>query len=146
MPTPLATAGWRVTNLRAGVAAWIAGATTAPEFVLVDIGANDWNAPATSQATYEADLAFVLDAIHAAWAAVPIRVSIPWKLNFDAQADATAGWITTVLSTRGPWAAQADDERVWFKPNVATYSDDGVHFNGAGSAAKAAQALVVMGH
>lgn len=146
-PPVLAMNGWKVANLAAGVDAWITTATAPVRWALVNIGAVDL-ADGTAQAAYEADLAYVLDAIHAAWPACRVRVSKAWRRGYDAQADAMAGWIDNVLATRGAFAAVGDDERVWLKgaDDGATMTYDGVHYSPAGQAEKVSRTLTAMGY
>jgi len=147
-PAALAVVGGRAVTLSTGVDAWIAAADRAPEWALVDIGINDLSAPATSEADYKTQLAYTLDAIHAAWPSCKALVSKIWGRGFDAQADTMAGWIDSVLATRSPWAAVGDDERVWMKgsDNGATMSSDGIHYSSAGNTEKAIRVRVAMGY
>lgn len=148
-PAPLALGGWEVADLRAGVDAWIAASTVAPEWALVNIGVNDMSAPATAQAAYEADLAYVLDAVNAAWPSCRVRLSYVWKRGSDADANTMAGWIDNVLASRSAWAEVGDDERVWLKgsDDGATMTSDGVHYSvPTGQNEKAARMLTAMGY
>lgn len=138
----------RVSWLAANVDAWIAAAARAPEWALVNIGINDMGAPATSQASYEADLAYVLDAMHTAWPACAVLVSKVWGRGYDAAAVTMGGWIGNVVTPRAAWVAISDDEGVWAKAtdNGATMTTDGVHYSAAGNIEKAAQMLTAMGY
>lgn len=147
MPPVLAQSGQMASWLASNVDAWIAGSTAAPEWALIDIGVNDIVAGVT-QATYETSLAYVLDAIHAAWPSCKPRVAYVWMRNYDAQCDTLNGWIDNVLSSRAAWAAVGHDERVWMKgaDDGATMTRDGVHPSAAGQTEEAAQWLAVMGY
>lgn len=147
VPPVLQQSGQTVSWLRANVDTWISAATDAPEWALVNIGVNDIVA-GLSQATYEADLAYVLDAINAAWPSCKPRVAYPWMVGYDAQCNSMAGWIDNVLTPRAAWAGAGHDERVWAKgaDNGATMLRDGVHYSDAGQTECAAQWQTVMGY
>lgn len=146
-PAMLALGGQKMAYLAANVDSWLAGATRPGEWALIDMGVNDMALPATSQASYEADLAYVLDKIHAAWPLTKILVAKPWQRGYDTAANSMAGWIDNVLATRGPWAAVGHDERVWLKgaDNGATMTYDGVHYSAAGNTEVVAQWQALMG-
>ncbi len=140
----LAVTGWTVANQAACIARDLSVATYVPEFVLQNIGANDLTAMPEA-AVWQANLGTVLDAMHAQWPSAKVYVAKPWRSGRDNEADTMAGWIDTVLSTRSAWARVGHDERVWFKPDVASLSADGVHYNAAGNTAAAAQWVTVLG-
>jgi len=116
-------------------------------YALITIGANNFGGALPPQATFEADLAYTLDAIHTAWPATRLGVALPWSRTYDAQADTLATWIANVLSTRS-WAFAGPDERVYLKgaDDGATYTVDGVHPNAAGYALAAARWQTSMGY
>lgn len=147
LPYPLATNGWHAYHLADNVNAWIAGTPFEPEFVLINIGVNDM-ASSTPQAEWEADLAFTLDRIHAAWPDCQILVAYPWTRLYAGKPDIWAGYIDNVLATRGPWAAIGIDERVVLKggDNGYTNTTDGTHYSAAGQTAIAAAWLAAMGY
>ena len=91
----LATGGWKVADLDSAATAWLASATNTPDWVLINIGVNDLTG-ATSQASFEASLASVLDKVHAKWASAKVRVALIWKRNGDAASDLIDTWITNV--------------------------------------------------
>lgn len=137
-------------SLSASLDAWLAGIPPQeqyPDFMLVNIGANDLT-NGTSQANYEASMGSILDRLHTAWPTTQILVMRPWRRSFNTQADNMAGWIATVLSTRGPWAAAGPDERIFLKAgdDGVTYTDDGIHPNSAGYTLTAAEWQAVMGY
>lgn len=133
---------WRV-NLDAHVAA----ANITPVHVLINLGVNDFNAGLPNQTAWTNNYITVLDRIHYYWPNALIHITTPWKQGFDASADTLAGWIANVIAARSTFAVPLDDERVWFRPNVATYSADGVHyFTAAGQAAGAAAKKTALGY
>lgn len=116
-----------------------------PAFVFVNIGTNE--VPSLPvEATWKADFAYSLDAIHTKWPNARVMVELVWRETYDTQCDTLATWTQDVLSTRS-WATAPIDERVYFAPNEATYSSDGAHLDLApGIAARAAQLQAAMGY
>lgn len=145
-PVKLATGGWTVSQLDSATDAWIAGASDTPTHVLINIGVND--VPGTSQASFKASLASVLDKVHAAWPSAQILVMRVWKQGFDSGCDNLATWISDVLATRGPWAAVGPDERVFLKlsDNGVSLTSDGVHPNNSGYVYTAREWQIAMGY
>lgn len=122
-----------------------------PTYVLIDIGVNDvgfvppWSLP--NQTTWQNNYLSAIDQIHTQWPDAQIYLTKPWKQQSggdDTVFDTMAGWIDNVIAARAAFVHEGDDERVWFEPNVATYSDDGIHYNAAGQAAAAAARLAVL--
>ena len=115
--------------------------------VLITVGANDV-AALPAQATWEADMATLLDAINAKWPTARVFVANAWRRNYGAQCDTIAGWLNNVLATRGAWAFVGPDERVYLEngDDGATYTTDGVHPNTAGYILAAAQWQTVLGY
>lgn len=147
-PPIYAVGGIRVAQLRAAVDGWIAtNIATPPEWAFVNIGVNDMGG-STSQASYEADLAYVLDALHTAWPSCKVGVSYLWVRGQPIWVTAFATWIDNVLATRAAWASISDDERVWMEggDDGATMTTDGVHYSAAGNTEKVAQLRTAMGY
>jgi lysophospholipase L1-like esterase len=144
-----AFAGYHVANLNGTLAAYLAGiSSTTPLFWLVNAGVNDLT-DGTSQASFEADFAGILDKLHSKHASAVVLVAIPWRRGYNSQADTTAGWISNVLSTRSAWASVGLDERVTLKAgdDGATYTaSDGIHPNAAGYIATAQAWAAAMGY
>jgi len=115
--------------------------------VLCDWGVNDITSGGglPDSTAWKTAYLTTLDAIHAKWGSALVYLSKPWKTGVDAASDTMAGWIDDVVASRA-FARAGDDERVWFKPNVATYSPDGTHYNAAGKAAKAQAIKAAMGY
>lgn len=115
-----------------------------PPYVFINLGANDvgfvapWVLP--NQTTWQNNYLSIIDAIHTQWPSALVYVTKPWKTQSggdDTMWDTIAGWVDNVVAAR-TFTRAGDDERAWFKPNAATYSDDGIHFNAAGQVAAAA--------
>lgn len=139
--------GATVANWRTVIDAHIASANITPAHVLINLGVNDFNAGLPNQTTWQNDYIWLIDRMHYYWPHALIHITTPWKLNFDASSDTLAGWIQNVITARSTFTVPLDDERVWFKPNHATYSSDGVHyFLPAGQTAGAAAKQSAMGY
>ena len=119
-----------------------------PSWVLCNYGINDSDWPGLTQAGFEAAYAYIVDAIHARWPYATVYLTIPWGNGSDVWSDTVAVWIGNVIAARSTFCAAGSDERAWFKPNVAAYSTDGLHWNAttAGNAAGAAANLTSMGY
>lgn len=118
--------------------------------ILVNIGTHDILSGSTpDQATWIANYRTVLAALHSGRAATPIYLMRDWVNTFDTKSDLIDGWIDTVIANEqadGLQTFAGPDERTWFKPNVGTYSSDGVHYYLApGQAACVAQWKAILG-
>ena len=104
-----------------------------PDFVLLNIGANDV-AAIPAQSTWEANLATCLDAWHTRYPKAHIYITRPWRQTYDAQCNLLAGYIDNVIATRSEFAHLGVDERIFLKgsDNGATYTSDGIHPNHLG--------------
>lgn len=132
-------AGWITTDL--------ANSTGTPTAILVNIGSNDATA-LPAEATWKANLATVLDAMHAKWSGATVYVMRPWRRGYGSECNSMATWIADVLSGRSAWAFAGPDERVFLEngDNGATYTSDGIHPNVAGYALTATQWQTAMGY
>lgn len=130
----------------AGIGAFLAGQTVTADYALVNLGSNDL-AGLPAEATWKADYATVLDALHTKWPAAQVLVMRPWRRGSDTNADTLAVWIADVISTRG-WAALGPDERGYLKAgdDGVTNTSDGLHPNAAGYALTATEWQTAMGH
>jgi lysophospholipase L1-like esterase len=130
----------------ASIAAYAAALLPPPQYVLLNLGINDVAGGLPAEATWNANLAYILDAYHAAWPLASVYVAKPWGRTWDTGCDTVATRIDTVLSTRGTWAYVGDDERAWLKAadNGATMTSDGIHYSAAGVAAKVAAVMAVL--
>lgn len=143
-----ATNGITVAGTRAGIDANLAAYPGMPlDFVLVNLGANDAQTMPT-QAAFEADLGYILDAVHVKWPAARVLVMRVWRRNQVANSNTIAGWIANALSGRSAWASAGPDERVFLEggDNGATNMSDDAHPNASGYALTAAQWYAVMGY
>jgi lysophospholipase L1-like esterase len=123
--------GLTVATLRAQIDADLASASRRPgstySYALITIGANDV-AALPAEAAWNANLAYVLDAIHAWAPQARVGVALPGRQGFDAECATLAARIRTVLATRS-WAFEGPDEQVYLKgaDNYVTNTTDGVH-------------------
>ena len=112
-----------------------------PFVVITCIGKNDM-AAMPSQATFEANVAYVWDAFHVKWPSMKIIYESPWRSGQDANSNLIKGYLANVAATRS-WVSLGTDETDYFRTaELATpgsYSSDGIHINtAAGTTARAA--------
>lgn len=121
----IATAGWTVDNLRTGVLANIASVTPAPNYVLINIGANDMG---TAEVDWKADMQAILDAIHNQFPSAQVYIMRFWQRDVTRYFDSVAQWIADLV-TLNSFAHLGPDERVFLEngDDGATYTTDGVH-------------------
>ena len=128
----------------------LAAATRDPNtaYALVNLGANDVIA-LPSQAQWESDLGYILDAFRTKWPSIQVYVMRPWRRGFAAQCDTLAGWIANVVGGgRAAWAHVGPDERVFLEngDDGVTYTTDGTHPNEAGYYLTAVQWKTALGY
>lgn len=142
-------AGQTSVTVAASINATLAGMTGTqdPEWLLLNLGANDLSG-GTTQAAYETAMGEILDAAKAKWPSLKSKVMRPWRRGYDAQSATMATWVANVVSTRSAWASTGPDEAVFLKSSDdgATYTDDGLHPNLAGYTLTAAQWQAAMGY
>jgi lysophospholipase L1-like esterase len=148
-PAVLALSGLTISGLQSVIDSWLAGFTPQydPPFVLFNMGANDvvgtW-----PEATWKANLAYILDAIHTKFPRAVIYQMRSWRRGYATESDTIATWAADVRATRAPWAVTGPDERVFLEggDDGATYTVDGVHPNAAGYALTADQWIAALGY
>lgn len=118
--------------------------------LLFNLGVNDVSLGLPSQAQWESDLAYILDAFHTRWPAIKVYVMRPWLQGAPWQAgcNTVAGWIANVVAARSSWASVGPDERVWLEggDDGASMTEDGIHYSTAGNAECAAQWKTTLGY
>ena len=118
--------------------------------VLINLGINDVQAGSLNQANFETAYLYILDTIHARWPDAQVWLtSGVWSRGVSTVGqDLVAGWIANVIAARPTFAHAGPDERVWFAPNVDTYSVDGIHWDttDAGNAAAVSEWLAALGY
>jgi lysophospholipase L1-like esterase len=145
----LARNGTTVALMKALVDADLAAMTgVAPARILVNLGANDVDGGGLpAETTWNANLAYILDAFRAKWPSVTVYIAYPWRRGYDADCDTVALRIDAVRSTRA-WAPAGPDERVTIKgaDDGATNTNDGVHYSYAGAKAWAMAWVALLGY
>lgn len=133
-PGRLAVAGYRAADLNAWLAANLPSKSGNPEHVLLNVGANDQSG-GTSEAVYKAQLTAIIDQLLAKFTSANIYVAHSFR-NDVATPTSPADmkiWTNAVIATYASRVYVGHDETVWFAGNIATYSDDGAHYNAAGA-------------
>lgn len=144
-PARFAVGGQTVAGCAAAIDATLAAAVGIPDIVLFNLGANDAGGLPV-QATYQANLAYIFDAIHAQYSAA-IYVMKAGRQGYDANCDTLVSWNTPVIAARSSWVFFGPDERVFLKgsDDYASNTKDGTHPNDAGARLTAAQWLTIVG-
>jgi lysophospholipase L1-like esterase len=159
----IAQVGTSVAVRKAAIDADLAtrAATPAPEYICINLGTNDVNGDGSdvlsdgTGATWQSNLAYILDALHAKWASAEIYVMRPWKPDYDggvyqAKLDLIGDTLIPAAITGRAWAHLGPDERVFLEngDDGATYiqpEPDRIHPNTAGYALTAAQWRTTLG-
>jgi hypothetical protein len=96
-------------------------------YALITIGANDVSA-LPSEAGWNSNLAYVLDAIHTWAPQARVGVALPWRRSYLAECNTLAGRIASVIGTRS-WAFIGPDERIYLEggDDGAAETADGIH-------------------
>lgn len=144
----LSVGGATVATMAGRIVADLAAADpAAPDYILLNLGANDVSA-LPAEATWKADLATVIDGMNAKWPATKVYLMRPWRRGEATDCDTLAGWIADVVAARSAWAFMGPDERVFLEngDDGVTYTSDGIHPNAAGYALTAAQWKATLGY
>lgn len=125
-----------ITSILAGSVANTAGDV---QFVLCNLGVNDAiTSPEdpTQKAAWISNYKTIRNAAHSKFPGASIRYMYPWRSAWThGEADIMHSWIDELIADAPTYTASGPDEQIWFKPNVATYSVDGLHyFTAAGQA------------
>ena len=138
--TGFAADGATIATIAAIVDAQLADASGSANIALINLGANDVvSLPA--EATWKANLTYVIDALLVKWPNVSVYVARPWRRNYATECDTLASWIAAVVGTYPSGVAVGMDERVWLEggDDGATMTADGIHYGTAGQTAAAVQ-------
>ena len=148
-PTRIASGGITVALMQDEIDVDLAAATGTPEFVLINLGTNDAGS-LPIEATWKADYAYILDAIHTKWATAKVYCMRVWNKNHEADCDTMATWLAAIIAPRSAWCYVGPDERVFLKGSdngvSLTIPADGVHPNPAGYQVTADQWRLSMGY
>lgn len=142
-----AVAGYTAAQLRTLLEANLPSAVGEPEYILMNVGANDESA-GTIEATFKTALTGCIDAYRTQFPNTPIYVAFPWRNDVATPTSPATlkTWIQAVIATYPSGVFAGHDETVWFANNIATYSDDGAHYNAAGSVEVVNQWMTVLGY
>lgn len=143
-PKRLAVGGRTTATAKAAVDAELAAAVGTPDFILYNLGVND----ATFDATWQTNTAYILDAMHVKWPNAVILCMRAWlRTGGFTHSNNLLAALTTVLSTRMPWARLGPNEAVFLEngDNGVAYTSDGTHPNAAGHQLTAAQWKAAIG-
>lgn len=144
-PSRLAVAGYKASDLNAWLATNLPNKSGNPEHVLLNVGANDQSA-GTSEAVYKAQLTAIIDQLLAKFTSANIYVAHSYREDVatpTSPADMKT-WTNSVISTYSSRVYVGHDETVWFAGDIATYSDDGAHYNAAGAAELVNQWMAIL--
>lgn len=97
---------------------------------------------------WQTDLAYIVDALHTKYPNATVYIDKPCQRGVGGDCNTLAGYIDTIIAARSPWALAGLDERTWLEngDDYATYTADGVHYNAAGHARKAALLKALIGY
>lgn len=147
-PEMLRTGGTHVAYWAANIDAALAGRTEQPEFIFITLGVNDSPSNVDTegeQTTWLTNAAYILDALHTAYPAAHIIWTLPGKRGAEYQAtlDIICDTLIPAAISGRDYAHLGPDDRDWCEngDDYATYTYDGLHYNAAGEAAKAALCL-----
>jgi lysophospholipase L1-like esterase len=119
-----------------------------PEFILINLGVNDWYGGMPDKTTWENNYQYIINALHTKWQSIKIYITKPWNRNNDTNATTVAGWIDELIAANSGVLYEADNESVWLKgsDNGATMTTDGTHYSTAGNTEKKNQMMTVLGY
>lgn len=167
----IATAGWSVYVVKQAIDAALAAlpASPAPEFLCLNLGANDVNGDSPNDVFYldanqdgaewTANLAYILDAVRTKWASCQCYVMRPWKpdsppeapVDFQTKLSLIDDTLIQAAISGRAWAHLGADESVFLEngDGGSTYINmapgDYIHPNAAGYALTAAQWKTTLG-
>lgn len=98
-PAAIIGSSWTMADAAAGIDAALAAVTGYVDYVLINLGGYDL-ASLPDEASYEASLTYVLEAVHAKWGVAKIYIAYPWQPSYDANAVTVSGWHDTVIDYR----------------------------------------------
>lgn len=144
-----ATGGQTTASARTGIDAYLAtfsDPAIKPDWVLVNLGSNDFPAMlagSLNQAGWEADMGYIIDALHTKWPAAQIGLARPIYLGYETQFDLYADtWIPGALASRSGFTFLGPDERSYLPGHM----DDDTHPDESGYVLTAAAWQTAMGY
>lgn len=127
----------------------LAQIASTPEYMLINIGANDVTAlPTATQ--WKSYMREIYRTVHTKWPLCPIFDADTWRKNYDTESDTLATRRAELRAEPefAPYVFRGVDERVFLKgsDDGATYTSDGLHPNGAGYLLTAQQWATALGY
>lgn len=115
--------------------------------IIINLGANDAGGVLV-QSTWQANLSYILDALHAKWPDARVYVVGAWRRGFDVNCATLKIWTANVLAARSSWAYAGPDESVFIKAadDGAACTSDGIHWLGPCYQAEALTLAQAMGY
>lgn len=136
--------GASTSAIKAGTDAFLATISGTPAWVIVDAGTNDLISP-PSEASFESDYAYILDAVHTKWPSAQVLCVKAWwngGATVDANAITMAGWVDNVMATRAWTVAIFEKDFL----NASLLESNGIHPNSAGYNVIGRQAATAIGY
>ena len=142
----VAAGGLAADTLRQRVQARIPTVIGDPEYVLINVGANDVIG-AVVEADWKADLVDIIDQ-YIAHTAAEIYIAYPWRRTYGAECAAMKTWIDAVIALYGSRVNAGHDENVWMEggDDGVTMTADGVHYSVVGQTEMVSQWLTILGY
>lgn len=137
--------GYTVATYKDIIDARLAASDIEQDYVLINLGTNDVQAMPT-EATWKSNYQYIVDAMHTKWPSALIYITKPWRSGYITEPVTMAGWIDDLIAANTGLCFEGINENVWFQNGVATYSDDGIHYNTAGSTEAINQWVTVFGY
>lgn len=138
-----ATFGWTTNNVYTTIDARLAIAVGTPDYVFYNVGVNDTNGGDginPTQADWQTQTGYILDAIHTKWPNAQIILNNQWCRLSPNACNTIATWRATVVTARSSFCRIGWSEWILENgDNGVTYTADGIHPNYAGYAIVAQQ-------
>jgi lysophospholipase L1-like esterase len=137
LPIPDALGGWTTAIVQAGIDAYLASVSEVPNYVIVNLGANDVSG-GDPGATWETNTKYICSAVHTKYPGAIIYLTKIFRHNTGQQAAGIAamnGYIDDIVAT-APYSGYVrvgvNEANLFNEGNYTTYSADGIHWNVAG--------------
>lgn len=138
--------GQTASQMAVRIAADLAAVTGTPDYILLNLGANDVVA-LPAQAIWKADMETIISACLAKWPNTQIYIMRPWRRSYATECNSLATWIGEIVAAHASGVHLGPDERVFLEngDDGVTYTGDGVHPNAAGYQLVATQWRTALG-
>lgn len=143
-PWRIASDGQTTAGMKAIIDAQLAIAVGTPNYVLMNLSANDSN-PLPSETDWKTNQRYIIAALHTKWANAQIYLMRFWTRGQPANCDTLDGWIADIVAEQ-TYLHLGPDERIFLEngDDGVTYTSDGIHPNQAGYVLTAAQWRAVL--